>query len=49
LEYFLDSLRSIRKRSSWSRAEIVDPINHMIPDFSHKETGKYRHLKYLIY
>ncbi len=41
LNHFLDTIRAIRKGATWQKGEIVDLFNHMIPDFSHKETGKY--------
>ena len=41
LEYFLHSVEDIRARSTWAKSEIVELFNHMIPDFQHKETGKY--------
>lgn len=41
LEYFLDCIESVRKKSTWDKVEIVDLFNHMIPDFTHKDTGKY--------
>jgi FlaA1/EpsC-like NDP-sugar epimerase len=41
LGHFLDAIRAIRSGSTWEKGEIVDLFNHMIPDFSHKETGKY--------
>jgi FlaA1/EpsC-like NDP-sugar epimerase len=41
LSHFLETIRSIRSGSAWQKGEIVDLFNHMIPDFSHKETGKY--------
>ncbi len=30
-----------RTASIWDEPEIVALFNHMIPDFAHKETGKY--------
>ncbi|OOG37787.1 MULTISPECIES: UDP-N-acetylglucosamine 4,6-dehydratase [unclassified Rhodanobacter] len=41
LEHFLITISSIRSGASWDKREIVDLFNHMIPDFAHKETGKY--------
>jgi len=41
LDYFLEEIGQIRTRPTWEKAEIVDLFNHMIPDFAHKETGKY--------
>ncbi|WP_216861471.1 UDP-N-acetylglucosamine 4,6-dehydratase [Polynucleobacter nymphae] len=41
LEYFLSTVRAIKARSTWSKGEIVELFNEMIPNFSHKETGKY--------
>jgi len=41
LEYFLDAIQRIRGRPTWDKPELVDLFNHMIPDFAHKETGKY--------
>lgn len=41
LEHFLATLEAIKSQPSWQKAPIVDLFNHMIPDFAHKETGKY--------
>lgn len=41
LEHFLDTIQSIRSGATWDKPEIVALFNHMIPDFAHKETGKY--------
>jgi len=41
LDHFLATIGAIRRQPSWEKAPIVDLFNHMIPDFAHKETGKY--------
>lgn len=41
LDYFLHTIQAIRQAPSWEKAPIVDLFNHMLPDFAHKETGKY--------
>lgn len=41
LDDFLRTLQVIRDQPTWEKAPIVDLFNHMIPDFAHKETGKY--------
>lgn len=41
LDYFVQTLCAIRAQPTWGKAEIVDLFNTMIPDFAHKETGKY--------
>jgi len=41
LDYFLCTLQVIRNKPTWEKMPIVDLFNHMIPDFAHKETGKY--------
>jgi FlaA1/EpsC-like NDP-sugar epimerase len=41
LRHFIDTIGAIRSGSAWQKGEIVDLFNHMIPDFLHKETGKY--------
>ena len=41
LEYFLDRIAQIRSGSTWGKPEVVDLFNYMIPDFNHKEMGKY--------
>jgi UDP-N-acetylglucosamine 4,6-dehydratase len=41
LEYFLEEVRRIRAQPVWDKPEIVALFNHMIPEFQHKETGKY--------
>ena len=41
LQHFEAKLAAIKAQPTWEKAEIVDLFNHMIPDFAHKETGKY--------
>lgn len=41
LEYFLAAIARIRAQPTWDKPELVDLFNHMLPDFAHKEIGKY--------
>jgi FlaA1/EpsC-like NDP-sugar epimerase len=41
LENFLEIIHELRTKKVWEKAPIVDIFNKMIPDFDHKETGKY--------
>ena len=41
LDSFLEVIHAIRAQTVWEKAPIVDLFNEMIPDFDHKETGKY--------
>ena len=41
LNHFLDVIYELRTKAVWEKAPIVDLFNQMIPDFNHKETGKY--------
>ena len=41
LEHFLTEVERIRGQGLWAKPEIVDLFNWMIPEFQHKETGKY--------
>lgn len=41
LDYFASEIEQIKKRGVWNKQEIVDLFKIMIPDFNHKETGKY--------
>ena len=41
LDNFLELIHKLRAQKVWEKAPIVDLFNKMIPDFDHKETGKY--------
>lgn len=41
LEKFTSSIQEMKKNKSWTKGEIVDLFNELIPNFNHKETGKY--------
>lgn len=41
LQYFIDDIQKIILKPTWSKDEIVTLFKHMIPGFSHVETGKY--------
>ena len=41
LDNFLEVIHELRTQTVWEKAPIVDLFSEMIPDFDHKETGKY--------
>ena len=41
LDNFLEVIHELRAQNIWRKEPIVDLFNQMIPDFDHKETGKY--------
>jgi FlaA1/EpsC-like NDP-sugar epimerase len=41
LDYFVKTIRAFRKNGKWTRPELIDVFNQMIPEFNHKETGKF--------
>lgn len=41
LQHFLTDIERIRSSGNWGKKPIVDLFNKMIPEFDHKETGKY--------
>jgi FlaA1/EpsC-like NDP-sugar epimerase len=41
LDYFSYKIDKLRQNGNWSKKELVDLFNFMIPNFNHKETGKY--------
>ena len=41
LDEFIDTIKAMRVKKVWSKQSIVDLFNLMIPEFYHKETGKY--------
>jgi FlaA1/EpsC-like NDP-sugar epimerase len=41
LDFFMDGITEIRGKQLWDKRMIVELFNMMIPDFGHKETGKY--------
>lgn len=41
LDHFLSEIARIRAGTNWDKPEIVALFNEMIPDFRHKETGRY--------
>jgi len=41
LNEFEDAISGMRKRLSWKKQDLVELFFKMIPDFDHKETGKY--------
>ena len=41
LERFVAEIARIRLQRTWDKPEIVELFNWMIPEFQHKETGKY--------
>ena len=41
LEQFTQEISSMKQRLSWNRSEILSLFYTLIPDFNHKETGKY--------
>jgi UDP-N-acetylglucosamine 4,6-dehydratase len=41
LDNFLNVIHELRAQDVWHKAPIVELFNQVIPDFAHKETGKY--------
>ena len=41
LEHFLDHIEQISQSLAWGKAELVELFKFMIPEFEHKETGRY--------
>ncbi|GHU02540.1 UDP-N-acetylglucosamine 4,6-dehydratase [Spirochaetia bacterium] len=41
LKMFTDTIQALRRKGTWSRCELIDLFNTMIPEFNHKETGKF--------
>lgn len=41
LEYFSNKMKEYKSNLEWSKEDIVNAFFYMIPDFGHKETGKY--------
>ncbi len=41
LDEFEQKIMSYKKSGIWTRGELIDLFNDMIPDFNHKETGKF--------
>ncbi|GHT95708.1 UDP-N-acetylglucosamine 4,6-dehydratase [Spirochaetia bacterium] len=41
LNVFTETISALRKNGKWSRSELIALFNRMIPEFNHKETGKF--------
>lgn len=41
VDYFTEKINALKKEGRWTKEQIVDVFFDMIPDFGHKETGKY--------
>lgn len=41
LDEFIDSVKALLQKGNWEKQEIVELFFSIIPDFNHKETGKY--------
>ena len=41
LEYFSKTIQDLRRVGEWTKVDLVELFNYMIPNFNHKETGKY--------
>jgi len=39
--HFENSIKEMKNNCSWNKEQLVDLFHDMIPDFNHKETGKY--------
>jgi FlaA1/EpsC-like NDP-sugar epimerase len=41
LKVFTDTIHSLWQKGAWSRLDLIELFNRMIPEFNHKETGKF--------
>jgi hypothetical protein len=39
--FFTEAIRTMREKVNWSRNELINLFNQVIPEFNHKETGKF--------
>ena len=40
LDFFLESIKTMRRQGNWTKEEIVSLFHEMIPDFRHEEKDK---------
>ena len=38
---FEQEIKKLKEQKQWKKMQLVKLFNYLIPDFSHKETGKY--------
>jgi FlaA1/EpsC-like NDP-sugar epimerase len=41
IDCFTKTIRDLREKGKWTRSELINIFNEMIPEFNHKETGKF--------
>jgi hypothetical protein len=41
LKVFRDTIYTLRNKGTWNRSNLIDLFNALIPEFNHKETGKF--------
>ncbi len=41
LALFSDRIAAMKSKGSWTRQELIDLFNQLLPEFAHKETGKF--------
>ena len=41
LAFFEEKIKEMRQQKIWKRSELIELFNYMIPEFNHKETGKF--------
>ncbi len=41
LDYFMSNIQQLYRRGNWTKHDLLNLFFEMIPDFEHKETGKY--------
>ena len=41
LNLSINTIERLRAQPTWDKPELVELFNFMIPEFQHKETGKY--------
>jgi hypothetical protein len=41
LDNFYSGVRTLREKGSWNKKDILDLFLDLLPEFAHKETGKY--------
>jgi FlaA1/EpsC-like NDP-sugar epimerase len=41
LNYFTKTIHNLRSTGKWTRTDLIELFNEMIPEFNHKDTGKF--------
>ena len=41
MDFFINTINQYKRQKRWSKEQLLELFTYMVPEFAHKDTGKY--------